>query len=208
DITPLYFELDGTFPNPEANPLEPKNLVDLQVAVQKHGADIGLAFDGDADRCFVVDERGDPVSPSAITALVAARELAKHPGGTIIHNLITSAAVPEIVREHGGQPLRSRVGHSYIKAEMARTGAVFGGEHRGRRDAQGTRHTERAGATLGEATPRPATRRGGCCAPARPRTTRRHRTRPPRRSWQAPEGGGTQKPATTGEDDDGNHARK
>ena len=129
DITPLYFELDGTFPNHEANPLEPKNLVDLQVAVQKHGADIGLAFDGDADRCFVVDERGDPVSPSAITALVAARELAKHPGGTIIHNLITSAAVPEIVREHGGQPLRSRVGHSYIKAEMARTGAVFGGEH-------------------------------------------------------------------------------
>src|SRR5207302_1457103 len=129
DITPLYFELDGTFPNHEANPLEPKNLVDLQVAVQKHGADIGLAFDGDADRCFVVDERGDPVSPSAITALVAARELAKHPGSTIIHNLITSAAVPEIVREHGGQPLRSRVGHSYIKAEMARTGAVFGGEH-------------------------------------------------------------------------------
>jgi phosphomannomutase len=129
DIIPLYFELDGTFPNHEANPLEPKNLVDLQVAVQKHGADIGLAFDGDADRCFVIDERGDPVSPSAITALVAARELAKHPGGTIIHNLITSAAVPEIVREHGGQPLRSRVGHSFIKAEMARTGAVFGGEH-------------------------------------------------------------------------------
>src|SRR5207302_11133524 len=129
DITPLYFELDGTFPNPEANPLEPKNLVDLQVAVQKHGADIGLAFDGDADRCFVVDERGDPVSPSAITALVAARELAKHPGSTIIHNCITSWSVPEVVKEHGGAPVRTRVGHSFIKAEMARTGAIFGGEH-------------------------------------------------------------------------------
>jgi phosphomannomutase len=129
DIVALYFELDGTFPNHEANPLEPKNLLDLQAAVIEHGADIGLAFDGDADRCFVVDETGAPVSPSAITALVAARELAKHPGATIIHNLITSAAVPEIVAEHGGKPLRSRVGHSFIKAEMARTGAVFGGEH-------------------------------------------------------------------------------
>jgi len=129
DIIPMYFELDGTFPNHEANPLEPKNIVDLQAAVQDHGADIGLAFDGDADRCFVVDENGAPVSPSAITALVAARELAKHPGGMIIHNLITSTAVPEIVRERGGEPLRSRVGHSFIKAEMARTGAVFGGEH-------------------------------------------------------------------------------
>jgi phosphomannomutase len=128
-ITPLYFELDGTFPNHEANPLEPKNLVDLQAAVREHGADVGLAFDGDADRCFVVDEHGDPVSPSAITALVAVRELDKHPGGTIIHNLITSSAVPEIVAEHGGTPLRSRVGHSFIKGEMARTGAIFGGEH-------------------------------------------------------------------------------
>jgi phosphomannomutase len=128
-IEPLYFELDGTFPNHEANPLEPANLVDLQAAVRKHGADIGLAFDGDADRCFVVDENGDPVSPSAITALVAVRELAKHPGGTVIHNLITSSAVPEIVIEHGGQPLRSRVGHSFIKGEMARSGAIFGGEH-------------------------------------------------------------------------------
>ncbi|HEX6497811.1 MAG TPA: phosphomannomutase/phosphoglucomutase [Micromonosporaceae bacterium] len=128
-IIPLYFELDGSFPNHEANPLEPKNLVDLQRAVREHGADIGLAFDGDADRCFVVDERGEPVSPSAITALVASRELAKHPGATVIHNLITSSAVPEIIREHGGQPVRSRVGHSFIKAEMARTGAVFGGEH-------------------------------------------------------------------------------
>jgi phosphomannomutase len=129
EIVPLYFELDGTFPNHEANPLEPANLVDLQVAVRAHGADLGLAFDGDADRCFVVDERGEPVSPSAITALVAVRELAKHPGGTVIHNLITSSAVPEHVREHGGRPVRTRVGHSFIKAEMARTGAIFGGEH-------------------------------------------------------------------------------
>src|SRR5688572_6767577 len=129
EIVPLYFELDGTFPNHEANPLDPKNLVDLQAAVPEHGADVGLAFDGDADRCFVVDERGDPVSPSAVTALVAVRELAKHPGGTVIHNLITSRAVPEIIREHGGVPVRTRVGHSFIKEEMARTDAVFGGEH-------------------------------------------------------------------------------
>jgi phosphomannomutase len=128
-IEPLYFELDGTFPNHEANPLEPKNLVDLQAAVREHGADIGLAFDGDADRCFVIDENGDPVSPSAVTALVATRELAKFPGATIIHNLITSSAVPEIVIEHGGAPVRTRVGHSFIKGEMARTGALFGGEH-------------------------------------------------------------------------------
>ncbi|WP_344963157.1 phosphomannomutase/phosphoglucomutase [Streptomyces thioluteus] len=129
DLVALYFELDGTFPNHEANPLDPKNLVDLQAKVRETGADIGLAFDGDADRCFVVDERGEPVSPSAITALVAARELAKHPGGTVIHNLITSHSVPEVVREHGGEPVRTRVGHSFIKQEMARTGAIFGGEH-------------------------------------------------------------------------------
>jgi len=129
DIEALYFELDGNFPNHEANPLDPKNLVDLQAAVRDHGADIGIAFDGDADRCFVVDENGAPVSPSAITALVAVRELAKHPGATIIHNCITSRAVPEIVAEHGGIPVRTRVGHSFIKAEMATTGAVFGGEH-------------------------------------------------------------------------------
>ncbi len=128
-IVPLYFELDGTFPNHEANPLDPANLVDLQRAVVAHGADIGLAFDGDADRCFVIDERGEPVSPSAITALVAARELAKYPGSPVIHNLITSNAVPEIIREHGGEPVVARVGHSFIKAEMARTNAVFGGEH-------------------------------------------------------------------------------
>ncbi|MCC3778416.1 phosphomannomutase/phosphoglucomutase [Streptomyces sp. UNOB3_S3] len=129
DLVPMYFELDGTFPNHEANPLDPKNLVDLQAKVRETGADIGLAFDGDADRCFVVDERGEPVSPSAITALVAARELAKHPGGTIIHNLITSWSVPEVVAEHGGEAVRTRVGHSFIKQEMARTGAIFGGEH-------------------------------------------------------------------------------
>ncbi|MEV4107675.1 phosphomannomutase/phosphoglucomutase [Nonomuraea sp. NPDC049695] len=129
ELTPLYFELDGNFPNHEANPIEPQNLVDLQRAVVEGGADIGLAFDGDADRCWVIDERGESVSPSAVTALVAARELAKYPGSTIIHNLITSLAVPEIVREHGGVPVRTRVGHSFIKAEMARTGAVFGGEH-------------------------------------------------------------------------------
>ena len=128
-IIPLYFELDGTFPNHEANPLEPANLVDLQAKVRATGADLGLAFDGDADRCFVIDERGEPVSPSAITAMVAVRELARAPGATIIHNLITSRAVPEIIREHGGIPVRTRVGHSFIKAEMAATGAVFGGEH-------------------------------------------------------------------------------
>jgi phosphomannomutase len=129
DIVPMYFELDGSFPNHEANPLDPKNIVDLQAKVREEGADAGLAFDGDADRCFVVDERGEPVSPSAITALVAVRELEKEPGGTIIHNLITSKGVPEIVAEHGGKPVRTRVGHSFIKAEMARTGAIFGGEH-------------------------------------------------------------------------------
>jgi phosphomannomutase len=129
EIVPMYFELDGSFPNHEANPLDPANLVDLQKRVVEEGADIGLAFDGDADRCFVVDERGEPVSPSAITALVAVRELAKSPGSAVIHNLITSQAVPEIVREHGGTPVRTRVGHSFIKQTMAETDAVFGGEH-------------------------------------------------------------------------------
>ena len=129
EIVPLYFELDGTFPNHPANPLDPDNLVDLQDAVRRTGADAGLAFDGDADRCFVVDERGEPVPPSAITAMVAVRELAKEPGAPIIHNLITSAAVADIVREHGGEPVRTRVGHSFIKETMAQTGAVFGGEH-------------------------------------------------------------------------------
>ncbi|HHX85056.1 MAG TPA: phosphomannomutase/phosphoglucomutase [Actinomycetales bacterium] len=129
EIVPLYFELDGTFPNHEANPLEPANIVDLQELVRSSGADIGLAFDGDADRCFVVDERGEPVAPSAITALVAEREIAKEPGATVIYNLITSRAVPELVEESGGVAVRTRVGHSFIKAQMADTGAVFGGEH-------------------------------------------------------------------------------
>jgi phosphomannomutase len=128
-LLPLYFELDGTFPHHEANPLDPANLVDLQAYVRDTGADIGLAFDGDADRCFVVDERGQSVSPSTVTALVAARELDREIGATVIHNLITSRAVPELVVERGGTPVRSRVGHSYIKALMADTGAIFGGEH-------------------------------------------------------------------------------
>src|SRR6201997_5571672 len=128
-LLPLYFELDGSFPNHEANPLDPANLVDLQKFVRDSGADIGLAFDGDADRCFVVDERGRPVAPSTVTGLVAARELGREIGATIIHNVITSRAVPELVTERGGTPLRSRVGHSYIKAMMADTGAIFGGEH-------------------------------------------------------------------------------
>ena len=130
-LVPLYFELDGTFPNHEANPIEPKNVADLQRAVVSSGADIGLAFDGDADRCFVVDERGEIVSPSVLTALIAVAELAREPGATVIHNLITSRAVPEIVSAHGGVPVRTRVGHSFIKAEMAATGAIFGGEHSG-----------------------------------------------------------------------------
>ena len=131
DIDAMYFELDGTFPNHEANPIEPANLVDLQQRVREVGADLGLAFDGDADRCFVVDERGEIVSPSTLTAMIAARELAKHPGSAVIHNLITSRAVPEVISECGGTPVRTRVGHSFIKATMADTNAVFGGEHSG-----------------------------------------------------------------------------
>jgi phosphomannomutase len=129
EIVPMYFELDGNFPNHEANPLDPANLLDLRRKVVEVGADAGLAFDGDADRCFVVDADGAPVSPSAVTAMVATRELVKDPGGTIIHNLITSRCVPEIVEEHGGKPVRTRVGHSFIKQRMAETGAIFGGEH-------------------------------------------------------------------------------
>jgi phosphomannomutase len=133
DVVPLYFELDGTFPNHEANPLDPKNLLDLQAAVPAHGADLGLAFDGDADRCFVVDERGAVVTPSAVTALVAGREIAKEQAagrpGTVIHNCITSRVVPEVIAECGGVPVRTRVGHAFIKVEMAARNAVFGGEH-------------------------------------------------------------------------------
>ena len=130
-ITPLYFELDGNFPNHEANPIDPKNLRDLQKSVLENKADIGLAFDGDADRCFLVDEKGQAVDPSLLTSLIASRELAKHPGATIIHSLISSRAVVEVINESGGVPVRSRVGHSYIKALMAETGAIFGGEHSG-----------------------------------------------------------------------------
>ena len=135
-VEPLYFELDGTFPNHEANPLDPENLKDLQRFVRETGADIGLAFDGDADRCFVVDENGDPVSPSAVTGLVAERELAKEPGATVIHNLITSRAVPELVARLGGTPVRTRVGHSFIKQQMADTGAIFDGYPRTRAQAE------------------------------------------------------------------------
>ena len=131
DLVALYFELDGTFPHHEANPLDPTTLVDLQHVVVEQQADLGLAFDGDADRCFAVDENGELVSPSALTALIAMRELAVSPGAHIIHNLITSRAVPEIIAAHGGVPVRTRVGHSLIKATMAETGAVFGGEHSG-----------------------------------------------------------------------------
>jgi len=131
EVIEMYFELDGTFPNHEANPIEPSNLVDLQKAVKKHKADIGLAFDGDADRCFLVDEKGELVNPSALTALIATRELKRYPASNIIYNLISSRAVKEVVEENGGTAVRSRVGHSYIKKLMAETNAVFGGEHSG-----------------------------------------------------------------------------
>ena len=131
EVIPMYFELDGNFPNHEANPIDAKNLVDLQKRVIKEKADIGLAFDGDADRCFLIDEKGNLVNPSALTALIAVRELKRKPGSTIIYNLISSKAVPEIILENGGKPLRSRVGHSFIKKMMADSDAVFGGEHSG-----------------------------------------------------------------------------
>ncbi|MBF4552363.1 MULTISPECIES: phosphomannomutase/phosphoglucomutase [unclassified Pseudoclavibacter] len=134
EIIPMYFELDGTFPNHEANPLDPKNLVDLQAAVIEHGADLGLAFDGDADRCFLIDELGEPVSPSAVTAIVARREIARVRAAgetepTILHNLIVSRHVPEAIRQEGAKAVQTKVGHSLIKAQMAATNAVFGGEH-------------------------------------------------------------------------------
>jgi phosphomannomutase len=131
EVIPMYFELDGNFPNHEANPIDAKNLVDLQKRVIKEKADIGLAFDGDADRCFLIDEKGELVNPSALTALIAVRELKRKPGSTIIYNLISSKAVPEIILENGGKPLRSRVGHSFIKKMMADSNAIFGGEHSG-----------------------------------------------------------------------------
>ena len=131
EVLPLYFELDGTFPNHPANPIEPENLVDLQKLVTGEGCDAGIAFDGDADRMFLVDETGELVSGSTTTALVAERLLRKHPGEAVIYNLICSWAVPEVIEENGGRPVRTRVGHSFIKQVMAETGAIFGGEHSG-----------------------------------------------------------------------------
>lgn len=131
ELIEMYFELDGTFPHHEANPLDPKNVRDLQKAVRKHKADIGLAFDGDADRCFLIDENGEVVNPSTLTGLIAERELVRYPNSNIIYNLISSRAVAEVIEEHGGTAIRSRVGHSYIKELMSDTGAVFGGEHSG-----------------------------------------------------------------------------
>ena len=131
EVIPMYFELDGTFPNHEANPLDESTLRDLKQAMIDQKADLGLAFDGDADRCFLVDERGVAVNPSALTALIAHRELIKRPGSSIIYNLISSRAVQEVITENGGVGLRSRVGHSYVKKMMADSGAIFGGEHSG-----------------------------------------------------------------------------
>jgi phosphomannomutase len=135
EVIPMYFELDGSFPNHEANPLEPANIVDLQKAVVEHGADLGLAFDGDADRCFVVDNLGQAVTPSAVAAIVALREIARvratQPEGEIVvlHNLITSRIVPETIEAAGAVAVRTNVGHSLIKDTMRETGAIFGGEH-------------------------------------------------------------------------------
>jgi phosphomannomutase len=129
DLSVLFQELDGTFPNHPADPIQVENLADLRKAVLDSGADIGLAFDGDADRVFLVDDRGEPVAGSTTTAIVAKAILERHPGETVVHNLICSRAVPEVIRENGGVPVRTRVGHSFIKQVMAETGAIFGGEH-------------------------------------------------------------------------------
>jgi phosphomannomutase len=131
EVIPMYFELDGSFPNHEANPLDESTLVDLKKAVKEHSADLGLAFDGDADRCFLIDENGEGINPSSLTALIAERELKKNPGSKIIYNLISSRTVQEVISENNGIGLRSRVGHSNIKKLMAETGAIFGGEHSG-----------------------------------------------------------------------------
>ena len=188
DLVPMYFELDGTFPNHEANPLDPKNLVDLQAEVRETGADIGLAFDGDADRCFVVDERGEPVSPSAVTALVAARELARErPAPTVIHNLITSRAVPEVVAEHGGiagahpgRPLVHQAGDGRHRRDLRRRALralllprLLVRRHRHARRAARARRARRPG--------RPAVRAGRRVRPLRGlRRDQLHRRRPGR----------------------------
>jgi phosphomannomutase len=131
DVELMYAELDGSFPHHPPDPIQPENLKDLQARVLEVGADVGLAFDGDADRVFLVDDKAQPLSGSTTTAMVAAAMLEKHPGATILYNLICSKAVPEVISERGGKPVRTRVGHSFIKSVMAETGAVFGGEHSG-----------------------------------------------------------------------------
>ena len=131
ELDGLYLELDGTFPNHPPDPIQPENLLDLVNLVKEGGHDLGVAFDGDADRAFFIDDEAEPLSGSTVTSLIARWMLAQHPGSSIVHNLITSHAVPEIVAEHGGTPVRTRVGHSYIKQVMADTDAVFGGEHSG-----------------------------------------------------------------------------
>ena len=129
EVIGLYTDPDGTFPNHQPNPLEPENLVDAQAAVVEHDADLALVFDGDADRCFIIDERGEVITPSTVTAMIASQELAREPGGTIVINKITSWTVPEVVAEAGGQTVVTKVGHTFVKAAMAERQAIFGGEH-------------------------------------------------------------------------------
>ncbi len=131
EIVPLYFELDGTFPNHEANPIEPENIRDLQHAVVDRECDLGVAFDGDADRMFLIDEHGAFIGGDMTTAMVAIQLLRKNPDSAVVYNLICSRTVPEMIEEHGGRPIRSRVGHSFIKATMRDEDAIFGGEHSG-----------------------------------------------------------------------------
>ncbi|SDT08658.1 phosphohexomutase domain-containing protein [Microlunatus soli] len=129
EVIGLYTDPDGSFPNHAPNPLEPENLLDAQAAVREHDADLALVFDGDADRCFIIDEQGEVVSPSTVTAMIAVQELGREPGATIVRNIITSRTVPEVVAEQGGTCVTTRVGHTFVKAAMAETGAIFGGEH-------------------------------------------------------------------------------
>ena len=131
ELDPMYFELDGSFPNHPADPINPANLADLRERVVATGADVGLAFDGDADRVFLVDEQGGVVPSSLVVALVARTMCEREPGATVLYNIICSHVVPETVLDAGGKPVRTRVGHSFIKKVMADTGAAFGGEHSG-----------------------------------------------------------------------------